>query len=279
MTTKTVPVSFISLLTITSITLMQTLVQGSNVMPDLKPDSIIEIQFPQLMVDTFGNPAACHVMLPRHYDPAKKYGLAVWLAGGGGNNKPDSSIYPADEFIGVGLPYPKGASSYTKPSWFSIFWMADLLASYRKLASDVWEYQRPMIDEILKRIPNTQKSRSLIGGFSNGAHTIDLLLRIKNAEGTNLADYFSIFVVAEGGGWALQNAYPPLKGKFAYVCWGQNSTNASHTQTVVKVFQDAGATTTSSEIAGAGHVFPASERAKVKQWVATTVLPALSPGK
>ncbi len=243
---------------------------------DLKPGALIEIQFPELTVDTFGKPAACHLVLPAHYDPAKPYGLAVWLAGGGGNNKPDSSIYPPDEFIGVGLPYPKGASSYTKPSIFSIFWMADLLASYQKKASDVWEYQRPMIDEVLKRIPNVQKSRNLIGGFSNGAHTIDLLLRIKGAEGTNLADYFSIFVVADGGGWAQQNPYPPLKGKFAYVCWGQNSSNASHTKTVVKFFQDAGATTSTSEIAGAGHAFPSSERAKAKEWVETKVLPALT---
>jgi len=124
------------------------------------PGATLRFDFPELTVDRKGARAACHLKLPANYDAAKPYPLVVWLGGGEGGNQPNGSFLPAGDFILVGLPYPKGANNPKQ---------ANMVGDYGK----VWAYHRFMLEEIAKVIPNLDRSRSIIAGFSNGAHAID----------------------------------------------------------------------------------------------------------
>ena len=226
------------------------------------PGSSLKFDFPELTVDRHGALAACHVKLPAGYEARKKYPLVAWLGGGEGGNNPSGSFLPEGDFILVGLPYPKGANNPAQ---------ANMVGDYAK----VWTYQRFMLDEIAKVIPNVDKSRSIIAGFSNGGHSIDGMLRLSDKP--KLTDYFGIFVLADGGGTAYSSKgnLPDLKGKFAYACWGElKGSNKPNTSLLPKALKAKGATVVGSEMVGIGHAFAESEHGKVAEWLEQVALAA-----
>lgn len=226
------------------------------------PGASLKFDFPELTVDRRGALAACNVQLPAGYDAAKKIPLVAWLAGGEGGNMPSKAFLPEGDFILVGLPYPKGANNPAQ---------ANMVGDYGK----VWAYHRFMLDEIAKVIPNIDKSRSVIAGFSNGGHSIDGMLRLSS--GPKLTDYFGIFVFADGGGTAYSSKgnLPDLKGKFAYACWGgEKGSNKPNTSQLPKALKAKGATVVGSEMAGVGHAFADTEYPKVAEWLEKVALAA-----
>ncbi len=229
---------------------------------EVKPGSTIRLEFPELSRDRADQTAACQVRLPTNYEPTKPFGLVVWLGGGEGGNQPNGAFVPEGPFVLAGLPYPKGANNPGQ---------ANMVGEYDK----VWEFHRAMLDRVFQTIPNLKKEWSLIGGFSNGGHSIDGMLRVRDKKGA-LADYFGAFVIADGGGgYASEKGnYPSLEGKFAYICWGETSPNAANSEGVGKDFKSRRATTVSSEMAKTGHSFADFEQAKVKEWIRTVVMSA-----
>ena len=224
------------------------------------PGASLKFDFPELTVDRHGALAACHLTLPAGYEAAKKYPLVVWLGGGEGGNQPSGAFLPAGDFIVVGLPYPKGANNPAQ---------ANMVGDYAK----VWTYQRFMLDEIAKVIPNIDKSHSIIAGFSNGGHAIDGMLRLSS--GPKLTDYFGVFIFADGGGtvYSSKGNLPSLKGKFAYACWGsEKGSNKLATSQLPKALKAKGATVIGSEMAGTGHAFAVTEHPKVAEWLASVAL-------
>ena len=224
------------------------------------PGASLKFDFPELTVDRKGALAACHLTLPAGYEAAKKYPLVVWLGGGEGGNTPSGSFLPEGDFILVGLPYPKGANNPAQ---------ANMVGDYAK----VWAYQRFMLDEIARVIPNIDKSNSIIAGFSNGGHAIDGMLRLSS--GPKLTDYFGIFIFADGGGtdYSSKGNLPNLKGKFAYACWGgEKGSNKLATSLLPKAFKTKGATVLGSEMTGVGHAFAETEHPKVAEWLAKVAL-------
>lgn len=229
------------------------------------PGATLRFDFPELTVDRRGALAACHLKLPAGYDAAKKYSLVVWLGGGEGGNQPNGSFLPAGDFVLVGLPYPKGANNPVQ---------ANMVGDYGK----VWAYHRFMLDEIAKVIPNLDKSRSIIAGFSNGGHAIDGMLRLSS--GPKLTDYFGIFIFADGGGTAYtsKGSLPNLTGKFAYACWGgEKGSNKPNTSQLPKALKAMGAIVVGSEMAGVGHAFAETEKPKIAEWLEKVAL--ASPAK
>jgi predicted peptidase len=220
----------------------------------------LKFDFPELTVDRKGAMAACHLTLPVDYEAAKKYPLVVWLGGGEGGNTPSKAFLPEGDFIIVGLPYPKGANNPAQ---------ANMVGDYAK----VWAYQRFMLDEIAKVVPNIDKSHSIIAGFSNGGHAIDGMLRLSS--GPKLTDYFGVFIFADGGGtvYSSKGNLPNLKGKFAYACWGsEKGSNKLATGQLPKALKAKGATVVGSEMAGVGHSFAETEYPKVAEWLAKVAL-------
>jgi len=226
------------------------------------PGAMLRFDFPELTVDRKGALAACHLKLPADFDTAKNYPLVVWLGGGEGGNQPNGSFLPAGDFILVGLPYPKGANNPKQ---------ANMVGDYGK----VWDYHRFMLEEIAKIIPNLDRSRSIIAGFSNGGHAIDGMLRLSAKP--RLTDHFGIFIFVDGGGtgYSSLGALPDLKGKFAYACWGElkgsNKPNTSHLPAALKA---KGATVVGSEMAGVGHAFGEREKPKIAEWLEKVALVA-----
>jgi hypothetical protein len=224
------------------------------------PGASLKFDFPELTVDRRGALAACNLKLPASYAPTKKYPLVVWLGGGDGGNTPNGSFLPEGEFILVGIPYPKGANNPAQ---------ANMVGDYAK----VWNYQRFMLEEIAKVIPNIDRPRSIIAGFSNGGHAIDGMLRLTS--GSKLTDYFGIFIFADGGGTAYSSIgnLPNLAGKFAYACWGgEKGSNKPNTSQLPKALKAKGATVVGSEMAGVGHAFGEAEKPKIAEWLEKVAL-------
>ena len=233
------------------------------------PGASLKFDFPELTVDRKGAMAACHLTLPASYETGKKYPLVVWLGGGEGGNTPSKAFLPEGDFIVVGLPYPKGANNPAQ---------ANMVGDYAK----VWAYQRFMLDEIAKVVPNIDKSHSIIAGFSNGGHAIDGMLRLSS--GPKFTDYFGVFIFADGGGttYTSKGNLPSLKDKFAYACWGsEKGSNKPATSLLPKALKSKGATVVGSEMTGVGHSFAATEHPKIAEWLAKVALasPAGSPKK
>lgn len=224
------------------------------------PGATLRFDFPELTVDRKGALAACHLTLPSNYDATKKVPLVVWLAGGEGGNQPNNSFLPAGDFVLVGLPYPKGANNPKQ---------ANMVGEYAK----VWACHRFMLEEIAKVVPNLDKSRSIIAGFSNGGHAIDGMLRLSS--GPKLTDFFGIFIIADGGGtvYSSLGTLPDLKGKFAYVCWGSEiGSNKADASTLPGLFKAKGANAVGSEMAGVGHAFAETEKPKIAEWLEKVAL-------
>ncbi len=224
------------------------------------PGASMKFDFPELSVDRYGAMAACKLTLPANYEATKKYPLVAWLGGGAGTNSPKSSFLPEGDFIVVGLPYPKGASNPNQ---------AYMVGDYAK----VWTYQRFMLDEIAKGIPNIDRSRSIILGFSNGGHAIDGMLRLSGYP--KLTEYFGIFIFVEGGGtgYSSLGELPDLKGKFAYACWGsEKGSNKPDASQLPKALKAKGATVVGSEMVGVGHEFSESEHHKIAEWLEKVAL-------
>ena len=238
-----------------------------KVADDVKPGATLVLEFPELPKDRKDQPASCTVKLPTGYDTAKKFPLVVWLAGGEGGNTPNSSFLPAGDFVTAGLPFPKGANNPAQ---------ANMVGEFDK----IWDYHRAMINKIHERIPNLDRKTSIIGGFSNGGHAIDGMLKARGGKEGGIADYFGIFVLADGGGSAgTKGNYPSLKGKYAYLCYGETSGNADIVPLAAKDFKSRGAEMVLSKMEKTGHQFADFEQVKVKEWIAKTALPGLKSEK
>jgi len=231
-----------------------------------EPGSTLILEFPDLVPDRRDNPTTSTVKIPSDYDPKKKYPLVVWMGGGDGGDRPSSAIMPPGSYVVAGLPFPKGANNPHQ---------ANMVGDYHA----VWAYWKTILDTLHERIPNLDKTRSVIGGFSNGGHAIDGVLRTPaKGKGRHLSDYFRVFIIADGGGTGLGGGkFPSLKDKFAYCCYGEKSPAVGIVQNLATQFKTSGATTKLNMMPESGHTFTPAERENVKEWMATVVLPVIAP--
>jgi len=225
----------------------------------------LTLTFPDLPHERHDQVAQCHVTLPKGYDLQKKYPLVVWLEGGDGGDQPHSDFLPPGDYVLAGLPYPKGANHPTVNYIVGDF-------------PTIWKFHRTMLEEIYRKVPNIDRSTSIIAGFSNGAHSIDGMLRLNLPPEERVSAYFRVFILVEGGGWTSGD-FPGMKGKFAYVAFGENS---GLTRTVPRVAQGLiaqGAQVRLSMMRNTGHSFADFEKETVKHWLAEEVFPKLHEGE
>jgi len=243
----------------------------SELREQVAPGKTLKFDFPELEIDRYDRKAAAAVKLPAGYEPDKKYPMVVWLGGGDGSDTrwaPPCKFLPEGDFILVGLPFPKGAKA--SPD-------SPLVGDFPRM----WKYHRFMLDKIAEIIPNIDKSRSIISGFSNGGHTIDGILR-SSFSGPKLTDYFNIFILADGGGGEFpgRGSLPRMTGKYVYCCWGSVTetkgsvlgSNKSRSSLLPPEFKAKGATIQASEMKGIGHKFDESEFPKVAKWLSEVAL-------
>ena len=221
-----------------------------------KPGETLQFDFPELPKDFNGEPASFSAKIPSTYDPAKPVGLLIFLGGGTGSNSPGGAAgLVKNDFVCAGLPYPDDGRNPAQDN---------MVGSFQK----VWDYWKPMLTKLEAAVPNLDPKLRIIGGFSNGGHAIDGLM--KESE---FADSFTSFFLIDGGG-ALGGAYRSgAKGKHAYIAWGADSPNKSNSEAVVKRAERARMQVISHEMEGVGHAFPDSEKERVTQWIYETVIP------
>lgn len=176
----------------------------------LKPNAALHFEFSELpntlagMVAGKPRVAALDAILPSNYTPEGKFPLFVYLKGGSGG--PDDSgamareIVGPDDFIAVQVPLFKKTQVPGRTLPVLIEDLPILSIAYRT-----------MFEKLAAAVPNIDWERSVIGGHSNGAHTLSVLLA---ANDEFLMRHFHAFWLHEGGFQLLPAAIRPKGGRF-----------------------------------------------------------------
>ncbi len=276
------------------------------------PGASLTLQFPALAPDRHGRPASCEVRIPAGYDPSRKLPLVAWLAGGEGGTAPASGFLPPGDFVLVGLPYPKGSANPAQPNMVGDF--AKVWAYHRAMIDDVHRLL-PNIDRRSSILAGFSNGGHAIDGMlrtrngpapTDGVPTNSILIQgarlpkppysdpdsadgarpakvtlIQGSLGFTVSDYFGILIAADGGGTSYTSIgqLQALKGRYAYVCWGEKSPNRRSGEAFARALKGKGATVEASEMKGVGHAFPETEQAKIRDWLAKVALPGCAAGK
>lgn len=161
----------------------------------LEPDATFQLEFPDLpdTLETIASgerqPARLTATLPTNYSREGKFPVFIFLDGdkggrGDGLPIPARKVVPND-FICVALPLFKRA--YKKDD-SAVITMDD----YETLSRTY----RVMLQRFFDIVPNTTPERSALGGFSNGAHTVGVLLA---GHDEFILQRFRAFYFVEGG--------------------------------------------------------------------------------
>ena len=233
--------------------------------PRVKPGAVVALEFPSLPKDHNGNTATCNVRIPEDYDPTKPVPLLVWIGGGKGSNSPNGGFALVDKghYAIAALPYPSTVptpnTALDDPKDFDV----------------IIDYHKAMLADLVKLLPNLDPKIRLVGGFSNGAHTIGTNITRGEA---HFIELFNAFIIIEGGGRDVE-AKKKLRDKFAYLAWGNDVAKKGSkdymANYVCKAVKDARLQVTDHEMDGEGHAFPESEKVLVKEWIEKTVVPGL----
>ena len=141
----------------------------------LEANSKYLIDFPNLKRTANNTLPIAQINIPQNFDPSKEHPLFVWFNGGNGSyqtNIPKKIIENTD-FVVVGLPYR--------------YWESPLGGGWRTS----WDYHKTMLDSIETLIPNIDKDRRIVGGFSSGGAMVTQHLNFSNLAFQN---YFSAFL-------------------------------------------------------------------------------------
>ena len=223
--------------------------------PELKPGGSFTLEFPDLPEDRRGEPAKVQVLLPTRYDPAQSYGLYVWLGGGDGGHHANANVVDRTRFVCAGFPYPKGANNPKQANMVGDF-------------PAIWAYHRPMLQELLRVVPNIHPRLRIIGGFSNGGHCIDGLLSVPSSD---FRRHFGTVLLADGG--VGVGDYRGLS--FAAMFWGEQSPAKRIVPRCAALAKSAGVTLLAEEMPGVGHAFPREHEQRAAKWIEQTVVAAV----
>jgi len=141
--------------------------------------------------------AAASVYLPKDYRAEREFPLLLYLDGGyGGDGRDPASarkVVGDRGFICATLPLFKRRLAKLRKDEKN-FWPRLLIRDSD--SKRVWDAYAPMLERIFATVPNIDRERTILGGFSNGAHTAAVLLNRRQAE---IREYFSRFLLVEGG--------------------------------------------------------------------------------
>lgn len=166
---------------------------------ELVPGREAQLTFPDLaktfraQIEGPDNSATVTFRLPDNYKAVGSFPMFVYLAGGTGGSGDNldlpRKVIGDNDYIVVTMPL------FRKPEF-----KRDTVANGLVIGTDDYATMAPAYKTILKRlhevIPNIDKSRSILGGHSNGAHTIGVLL---SALDQPTLDSFGGFFFVDGG--------------------------------------------------------------------------------
>ncbi len=178
--------------------LVVTLIAGAHAADDIKlePTARWHLDFPDLP-DTLASLARLEkrsaqltVWLPTNYSPEGKFPIFLILDGYDGGFGDRLPLRPgtvgSNDFIYVNLPLFR--STYTGTNDSLIVTMEDYDTMSRAY--------RVMLQKLFDTVPNITAERSALGGFSNGAHALGVLLARRDGF---ILQHFQSFYLIEGG--------------------------------------------------------------------------------
>ncbi len=167
----------------------------------LRAGQLLDLRFPELPNTLCGVFRGKEIQprllasLPRNYTPDARFPLLVYLTGGEGGEVTESEISYVrrltedQDFIAVTMPlFKKGLDS-------AEIFNGLLIGAYDDYPLIARCYQT-MLKALFKAVPNLDPQRSLMGGFSNGAHTTALLLSCVDSF---VLKHFAGFFLLDGG--------------------------------------------------------------------------------
>lgn len=223
-------------------------------------------------------PVRMSIKVPRDYDPTRAYPVLVFLTGGDGGK--GGELHLADPFLGgegyvlCNIPLFKRVVDTDRDEVKWSITPAD--APYAAPALKL------MLDELRRRVPNVDASRSVLAGFSNGAATVALLLWMGDPD---LLARFSHYILIEGGFWLGSDLdvetgirFKPatlagLAQKRVLVMYGDQRTPADRVpwiqaaQKTVAALRQAGISVEEMAMKNVGHDFPPDAMARAREWV------------
>jgi hypothetical protein len=229
--------------------------------PALTPGSSFSVLFPELEPMHDGLPAACGVSVPSDFDPARPTPLFVWFGGGKGTHDAAAArdLVDADRFLIVALPYPRGR-------------LPRLAAQESVEAIDAfWAFQRVMLGRIQDMFPNIDPALRLVAGTSSGGHHIAYGLD-RGWEG--FADYFTHFILHEGGAKPLTHRFPGAKDKRLLVVYGEESDSLTWRTWFNWQVERSGARADIVGVPGSAHGLDEKARAVIRRWTDALLDPA-----
>ena len=246
--------------------------------PDLKPDTRIILKFPELPQTLYAMQSGqealtqAYLALPENYSPERKFPLFVFLYGGhggpGAGPGRGHQIMENKDCIFVNLPLFKKKIDPSGP-------FKGLLITTEQDGETICRAYTAMLKKVYANIPNIDTAHNIIGGMSNGAHSIVAMFEQGDAY---LMSTFQNLVLIEGGWYAIKT-FDRYKGKGILYLHGDYAGQddwlgkkmRKDLPKAVKKLEDAIAThqlnASGLVMKNTGHDMPVKFNADVKAWV------------
>lgn len=228
--------------------------------PAIVPGAVLTLEYPDLGYMRKDVPVAMEVSIPAGFDPARPTPLLVWISGGFGSHSVSGArgLVDFDKYVVVALPFPDGRSPVHAAK-------AGELEGHRELALT-------LLDRVRELLPNLDPRVRYVAGTSNGGHLIGYAI---DQAWPGFANYFSHFVIHEGGASPLTHRMPAARDKRILFVYGEESPSLIWCTWFAWNLEQSKAAATIVGLPGSGHGFDAPSRARVREWIASTSAQAL----
>jgi predicted esterase len=205
------------------------------------------------------------VYLPENYSADHDYPLMLWCNGGDGGTgnllKRPKEITGNRDYICANFPLFKAEFEPMKPDssnwiwrWLIRDWDHDFL----------WAAYSVMLEELHRRIPNIERRNSVMGGFSNGAHTVVALLNGDNG----IRQYFRRYFIADGG--IFLHTKQEMRGMSLLMFKAENNDNTNPMEYIYRDLRLNDIDTEYVLMEGAGHSFSPKHYGTLRDWLMNT---------
>jgi predicted esterase len=220
-------------------------------------------EFPKTLVDTKSD---IWIYIPTDYDPAKKHPLFLWLGEAKGHHQDRRNLVDGKNFICVSFPL------YRKTGPVAEGVSAETVKRIHLSEDDaelIWPIYKKMIAKVEELVPNIDPNIRLVGGFSNGAHCMTILLNGSNGEFHN---YFNAYFFVEGGfPYKLKENKKYSNKNCMLAMYGEKSAK-NNMMIMAKQAAKFGVDVEEVEMKEIGHAFPKDYMPKVTDWINRKVI-------
>lgn len=244
---------------------------------ELAPGQVLRLEFPELpptyqaMHAPSAEPTAISVRLPDDYEPGRAFPLFVFLecgyGGSGGNLGVPLRVAGPKGYVAANFPlFRKALEDPGDASGISIGF--DDFETIRNAHT-------AFLERLRATIPNLDPTRSVLGGHSNGAKTIAILLSALDED--TLASFRGFFLIDGGFEWTSYGRTKRLENHHILYLVGGGAADPpwwrEHVVARVKYFrlcaERYGMTRWSFRIMeGRGHEFPPAYHPILREWLA-----------